>query len=358
MMESNKNNVENRSFNDMLIKTKIQLEKKQSVVTHSVSRFFNDQKMYIIFLSASDGKSRARVVTGRGNTFNESWQKASQRLKRTILLQKIKPIWLKADIVTTIETVRFDRWMSNIGLTRRNYFRKGISFDRDFIYAFLEQETNGHVFFRNWHKEYVEIDEEHIHIYAKKYRRMKRFNVRFDRLKEVYLFNTFSLFHDGNEIFEQHDGLYNHGVRKLQTFHVAEVHNIIELASKDLVSRMKENGSFHYEIYPAFHKNIDSYNMTHHSLTVLSMIYAFTINRDKSLLEAIDNAITYILRCHLVQTKNEGRIIAFIKDNKYEKEYILGPIASSLLTIIAYIKHIYNKYYIIIYLLDTGLLYF
>src|SRR5690625_1786531 len=112
------------SLNDMLDQLLHELEAKKEQITLSVTNFFNNKKQYIIFLSVTNGSNRARVIHSKASSFENSWQKVTERLKRMLLMKRINPTWIKADLVTTVETVPFTTLINELAITRKNYFRK------------------------------------------------------------------------------------------------------------------------------------------------------------------------------------------------------------------------------------------
>src|SRR5690625_2416771 len=196
--------MEKLSLNEMLQSLYKKLEKKRKQI---------EIESYHIFLSATDGRQRAIVVNEKANTLDESWKKTTQSLKKKLFMEKVKPQWKKADIVTSIESISFSQLMSDLELIRKNHFRQGISFDKNFNNAFLEQEVNGNVFFHPWERNNVKINLENVNHYIKDFRDSS-FRVHPDKLREVFLFDTVSVFHDGYEIYEQYNEMIHQGSRK------------------------------------------------------------------------------------------------------------------------------------------------
>lgn len=94
-------------INDMLAEVYPILKNKTEHIQPNVFEFFNDNQPVVIFLSATDQKTRAKVVTAKADTFANSWKLAVQKLKTMLLKHKMKAAWIKADLVVTVETKNF-----------------------------------------------------------------------------------------------------------------------------------------------------------------------------------------------------------------------------------------------------------
>src|SRR5690606_11813800 len=94
----------------------------------------------VLFLSASDGKSRARVAHGTGASFDEAWAVAASALGDRAGVAAAR--WLKVDWVTSTVQTNWAGVQRIMERTKRNYFRRGLALSPDFSVAFLEQELN------------------------------------------------------------------------------------------------------------------------------------------------------------------------------------------------------------------------
>src|SRR5699024_10169900 len=135
----------------------------------------------------------------------------------------------------------------------KNYFRKGISFDALFRNAFLEEEVNANVFFHNWGDEHVELSVINVNNYLHQYKDTK-FRVNPSQLKDVHLFNTESVFHDGAQIHEQFSHELSKGSRIVGELNAEVMTETVDKASQFLITRLKEDGQFRYANFPAFNK--------------------------------------------------------------------------------------------------------
>ena len=86
---------------------------------------------YILFLSASNGEERAYTAYACGSTLDEAWQRAADDLQLWENQQPRSLLWLRADFVDKIQTLRWDELQDKFGKTKRNYFRFGLSLTPD-----------------------------------------------------------------------------------------------------------------------------------------------------------------------------------------------------------------------------------
>src|SRR5699024_3156797 len=160
-----------------------------------------------------------------------------------LLMNKINPTWIKADLVTAVETVPFTALMNELAITRKNYFRKGISFDSSFRNAFLEEEINANMFFHNWEKNHVEFSIVNMNNYLQQYKDTK-FRVQAGQLKDIHLFETVSFFHDGEQVSEQYNDELSRGSRVLDTLDDQTIYRIVDRALQFLTNRLQADGQF------------------------------------------------------------------------------------------------------------------
>lgn len=324
------------SLTDMLQEISPTLKKKASIIKSSVHDFFNDEPTYIIFLSATDDKQRARVVQARATTYEKAWEEAVQKLRRILMIHKVRPVHVKADIVTSIETVPFRPFLNDIAKLRRNYFRKGIAFDRLFKHAFLEQEVNANVFFNNWKDGKINVAVQHIAEYCELVRDIP-LRINFNQLEEVHLFETTSVFHDGTGLYELNNGLFNNGTRIIDTTGEENISSIVEGATNYVMEHTDDAGKFRYVNFPAFHKGLDMYNILHHASTVYALIEMYRIKQTSQLLDTIERTLQYIVDEALIEHDIDGTALAFIIEKAEDRAIKLGANAYVLLAMTTYL---------------------
>lgn len=335
------------TLNSVLEELYSALNTKRNENSQILSNSFEEKKNVVIFLSATDGNERAYVVNGRGTTIEEAWKKATQEIRKTLFLKKIKPLWVKADLVTSMSTVSFTDFMIHIANTKKNYFRKGISFDRNFQNAFLEQEVNANVFFHNWKDGHADLAIENINNYIKKYRNSS-FRLKEAKLKEkdIYTFQTISVFHDGQEVHEQYNGVLNNGCRVVDEINSHFTYDIVDKSSCFLKKQVYENGYFRYGYFPAFNKEINTYNILRHASTTYSLAEAYELTKNEELLAAIERSLEYLVKEAIAIHTIDGRECAFVLEKVADNEIKLGANGHAILAMSKYTKVTGDKTYL------------
>ena len=99
---------------------------------------------FIVFLSFSDGSARADVVHASGADIGEAFADAQQKAWKLMQKKHQRFRWLKADVVTEYAPADAKTLAYMIKESGWNeFFRFGLSFDRSFRTALLEEELNG-----------------------------------------------------------------------------------------------------------------------------------------------------------------------------------------------------------------------
>ena len=98
---------------------------------------------FLVFLSFSDGSARADVVHGSGADIGEAFADAQQKAWKLMQKKHQRFLWLKADVVTEYAPADAKTLAYMIKDPGWNeFFRFGLSFDRSFRTALLEEELN------------------------------------------------------------------------------------------------------------------------------------------------------------------------------------------------------------------------
>lgn len=281
---------------------------------------------FLVFLSFSDGSARADVVHGSGADIAEAFADAQQKAWTLIQKKRQRFRWLKADVVTEYAPTDAKTLAYMIKEPGWNeFFRFGLTFDRSFRTALLEEELNGAKIL-----DYASgsISLADLNRYLKKAGRPA-----LPKLPEFFLlFQTAGFFYDavpaanaasaanaaaatdadsaastdadsasasGCVIPLIPDGL-SRGRREIQNLDAAATRSFVTAAASFLEKQVQQDGSFRYGYYPRFDRVIPGYNCMRHASTIWSLLCQYRMTKKVSVLSLAARSIEYLLSHALV----------------------------------------------------------
>lgn len=258
----------------------------------------DDNPSCTIFLSASDGATRARVLHASGVSPDAAWQKLQEKISKSKSAdQLLQSRWLRIDWIETIEAITWKRLSERLQQTKRNYFRHGIALDASLERAFLEQELNGNAMLYGGNAvSHAIVNENNILLYARqKYGAAETVNFADDQT--IFVFTTGGVFIDENRHVHDLTGPgRNTGRRSLDNLTPDIVRSVVESSSRYLARQVQADGTFIYGYHPCFNRTINAYNVLRHASTTYAMTEAWEVTGDDDLKAAIErslNALTH-----------------------------------------------------------------
>lgn len=278
---------------------------------------------FLVFLSVSDGSARADVVHGSGADIAEAFADAQQKAWTLIQKKRQRFRWLKADVVTEYaptDTKTLAYMIKEPGWNE--FFRFGLTFDRSFRTALLEEELNGAKIL-----DYASgsISLADLNRYLKKAGRPA-----LPKLPEFFLlFQTAGFFYDTDSAATTDtdssanaaattntdsaasasasgcviplipDGL-SRGRREIQNLDAAAARSFVTAAASFLEKQVQQDGSFRYGYYPRFDRVIPGYNCMRHASTIWSLLCQYRMTKKVSVLSLAARSIEYLLSHALV----------------------------------------------------------
>ena len=275
---------------------------------------------FLVFLSFSDGSARADVVHGSGADIAEAFADAQQKAWTLIQKKRQRFRWLKADVVTEYAPTDAKTLAYMIKEPGWNeFFRFGLTFDRSFRTALLEEELNGAKIL-----DYASgsISLANLNRYLKKAGRPA-----LPKLPEFFLlFQTAGFFYDSDSAANAAaatdadsaastdadsasasgcviplipDGL-SRGRREVRNFDAAAARSFVTAAASFLEKQVQQDGSFRYGYYPRFDRVIPGSNCMRHTSTIWSLLCQYRITQKASVLSLAARSIDYLLSYALV----------------------------------------------------------
>lgn len=275
---------------------------------------------FLVFLSFSDGSARADVVHGSGADIAEAFADAQQKAWTLIQKKRQRFRWLKADVVTEYAPTDAKTLAYMIKEPGWNeFFRFGLTFDRSFRTALLEEELNGAKILDYTSGSISLADLNH---YLKKAGRPA-----LPKLPEFFLlFQTAGFFYDADSAANAAaatdadsaastdadsasasgcviplipDGL-SRGRREIQNLDAAAARSFVTAAASFLEKQVQQDGSFRYGYYPRFDRVIPGYNCMRHASTIWSLLCQYRMTKKVSVLSLAARSIDYLLSHALV----------------------------------------------------------
>lgn len=242
---------------------------------------------YVVFFSISDGAKKASVRSAQGRTLEDAWWKAAENAYDVLGDNQKEPIWVKVDIVDSCEVLTGSQLVQELRQCADCSYRKGLSFDRKFDSALLEEELNGSLIYNY---EYDDIDVDYLNAYYEKNGRKPLEKAP----SEYIVFQCHSWFCDeDNDVYELSTWGQNKGQRRVEVD--AELaHAMITGSVNYLSAQVLESGKFVYNYYPQYDMDAGDYNIVRHAGAIWSMIQGYSLSPNESLASAIKRALDYL----------------------------------------------------------------
>lgn len=291
----------------------------------------------ILFFSASDGRSRASVVTVRAASLAEAWRQGGERIRRIAKNRGLDVRWLRVDQVDGMEETNWGTLKALLTKTKRNYFRTGISLDGKCRHAFLETEINANAMLYGGPKvDHCVVNEKNFLLYARSRHALGRVDFADD--KPIWLFSSRGFFVDWEEREEVHAIAgpgRDAGRRVAETLDVDALTSLIQSSSAFLAGQVGSDGRFIYGWHPCFDREIKAYNRLRHASTTYAMIEAWEVTQSDALKTAIERSLAWLNREAIrTTTLPDGTEAAFLVD--VGNEIKLG---ANAVAILAFTRH-------------------
>lgn len=243
----------------------------------------------VVFISICNGDERAKVFTGTGDTKQAAWDDAYSKAHSFVEGKSYNCLWVKADLMGEAKTMSIDEFSTELAHYRHEFFRKGISFDKDFNTALLEAELNA--------GKILDYDEECVNTTY-----LRNYLSKSDRTPIVTLPDQYVIFNCIGWICDEDSKVYDlisddadYGRRKVDLIDKDYAAELVKNASLFLIDQVNDDGSFVYGMYPRFDRNIDNYNIVRHASTLWSLVCQYRMTGNEELVSVIDKAIDYMI---------------------------------------------------------------
>lgn len=247
---------------------------------------------WIIFFSVCDGKTRAYTCQGRGARFDDAWQHGAQALQHWQQKHTAKACWLRVDIVDRVEALRFGELMEKLKVTKRNYFRYGLSFDAAFHYAALEQEIAANALLYDGTQGVATPNATNLTHFSR-----RRFGARIawpqTAEQPIWRFKTRAWFCDGTMTWPVESAGRNAGYRQLAHWQ-DQLEPMIVSATDYLARQVTSSGRYEYGWFPCFDRPIPTYNALRHASSTYALLEGWEVTLNEKQWQAIERALAYL----------------------------------------------------------------
>lgn len=307
----------------------------------------NQQDFYSVFFSYGDKSIRCRVW----NTADKNYDKVVKRTLNFIdkLYEKNNrlPEFLKFDFAKNIEERKWTDLVKEVSEQKHNnHYRKGIAFDENLSIFFLEQEVYAKAIIRGVvYNEPNFFDEKNLNdAIRKKYTNVKA-NYSLNKIEKVWVFDTQAVFFENNQLIDLISTGPENGIRVLKGNKKEHIKELVLNNAKFLHNEVLESGRLVYGYFPAYNREIKSYNTVRHCTAIYALLETLEVNYNKAYLPKIRTAMQYAID-HLYK-EVDGK--AFMIDgNEPDLEIKLGSNAAAIFMFAKYQEIIgdskYQKY--------------
>ena len=305
-----------------------------------------DSERKIVFISYGCLDQRCKVFSIASSDIQKLQKKINNFLEKIFLRDKRYLGYIKLDVVTHVEKKSWTDVTHDISNQKHNnHFRKGISFDKDFNICFLEQEIYGNAIIRGISYDQKNfIDQNNLNkAIKKKYSSIQK-DLEIIKIKDVWLFETESVFYENGKFIKLQSGGCENGVRFIDKNDKSHIKEIINKNSSFLTSQILEDGKFIYGYFPAFNNEIKSYNTIRHCTSIYSLLETFEIEENNQYWSKIHLAIEYSIKNFYKLIDEDTAHMIDGNDNNYEIK--LGANAATILMLTKYQEITKNKKYL------------
>lgn len=254
----------------------------------------------VAIISVSDGKTKAKSFSATTGSLSASLEKASEKAKAS----GITPKWLKLEVVTDVEQMKYSDFTAKTMGKRSGSFRKGIAFNDYFGRVITEAELNSNGL----------IDYETGKLKLKEVNSFLKFigKKQLDKIPStLYIFDTASYFTENTAFAEKIlDEKNNTTGRRGLSVTRDYIENLAGKTSDYLAGICDESGKFVYGYYPIDNEEIAGYNMLRHAGTTWNLILQYEMTGKEELLPVIERALTYLSKHIQYKDSNTAFVIS------------------------------------------------
>lgn len=245
---------------------------------------------------------------------------------------------LKFDLAYNIQPKHWQQIEQNLKCQlHNNHYRKGISFDQHFRTCFLEQELYGKAIIRGLSYDTPNFfDQDNLNASISKKYPYQAHPIQLSEIQQVWSFDSHAVFYESGQLLPLRSQFTEHGVRYLTDDKKQHFMHMIKANAQFLEQQIQADGRFIYGFFPAYDRDIRSYNTVRHCTSTYALIETLALFPQQHRIAKIQTAIEYALK-HFYIEKQSG--LAYMLDGadiSQLNEIKLGANAAAILMLSKY----------------------
>ncbi len=326
---------------DMTITTISALEQ----LTHLLSEHFFKQvqphidvSKAVIFCSYGEHTQRCQVWNSACSDFADIQQQLFDFLEQQLAVVERSPAFLKFDVAFNIQQESWQNLEQTLeNQFHNNHYRKGISFDADFNCSFLEQELYGKAIIRALSYNSPNFfDKKNLNSSLLRKYPNQQHNIKIKELQQLWTFDTYAVIYEEGQLIPLHSQFTENGVRYLLEPKKQHFKKMIAGNAQFLYQQIQQDGRFAYGFFPAYDREIRSYNTVRHCTSVYALLETLAIQSHQGYIDKIQSAIAYALQHFYIEKQAK---LAYMLDGNEATgldEIKLGANAAAILMLSKY----------------------
>lgn len=251
-----------------------------------------------LFLSVSDGRSRARTVQASGASLDDAGQRL---LDLAGPWHGIDPcqLWVRMDRADQVLQVTWGQAQRLLQETKTNYFSFGLAWDKELEIAHLPEELWGHACLYAGNIDQCQPHAENLSALSKS-RRGVPLEWPSDAQEPIWLFSTRGAFlKDGEPVQHLANEGSLRGLRELPALDADTIRAAIHSSADYLTRQVSSSGHWIYGRYPCFDRHVPSYNVLRYATAALSLLDAWDVTHSQDHLMAAQRALNALCEDHI-----------------------------------------------------------
>ncbi|MCH7310949.1 poly alpha-glucosyltransferase [Acinetobacter sp. ANC 4805] len=334
----------------MTIVTALALEKLKYELTgyiKQVQQYSNLDKT-VLFYSYGEKTERCQVWNSSFSTFTILEKELFEFLDQQFTINNKLAELLKFDMACNIQQEKWYEIEQTIkNQFHNNHYRKSVSFDEDFQLCFLEQELYGKAIIRGLSYDTPNFfDENNLNVAILKKYPNSDIVLKIDEIQHIWTFDTHAVFYENGQLIPLQNCFTENGIRYSTEPKKQHFTKMIKGNTEFLCQQIQTNGRFIYGFFPAYDREIRSYNTVRHCTTTYALIETLALDLQPNVVSKIQSAIDYALTNFYVEKEDDLAYMLDGADLNQLDEIKLGANAAAILMLTKYQSMVGDQSYL------------